>query len=118
MHTFVNISTGATSQPFQNVSAWNRHKVVYAAQENGITKIIVQDIYDREKYYLEIIRDYSPGAKPHRILKEAEFLNDSQLKLTYYIGKRRKEVSEIINLPEEKALDNSAVKKQADMISL
>lgn len=97
-YTFINVVTGLVSEEFDDISAWNHEKVVYGTYENGIIKIIVRDIYDKEKYYLEILRDYAPVAVPHHVILNAEFINDAQLMLEYYVGENMEDVSEIINL--------------------
>lgn len=98
VYTFINIETELISEGFSDISAWNHEKVVYATFEDGETKIIIQDIYDKDTYYMEILRDFSPEAIPYRLILKAEFLNDLQLKLKYYSGENWEEVSEVINL--------------------
>ncbi len=98
VYTFINIETEVVSEEFSDISAWNHEKVVYATFEDGKTKIIIQDIYDKNVYYMEVIRDFSPEAIPYRLILKAEFLNDSQLMLEYYSGKNWEEVSEVVNL--------------------
>lgn len=98
--TFFNVETGEISEAFDTVSAWNEEKVVYAIWEKdtGLYKIIVQDIFDKEKYYREILRDYSKTAIPHFIITDAEFISGSQLKLEYLVGENQEVVQEVIDL--------------------
>ncbi len=97
-YTFLNKDLGLISKPFDDISAWNMDKVVYATYEDDILKIVVQDIYDVNKYYKEILRDYAPFAVPHHIIEEAEFIGDSQLRLKYLQGENGEAVEEIIDL--------------------
>lgn len=97
-YIFVNVENGLVSDIFNDISVWNHEKVVYAIFDDNINKIIVQDIYDKDKYYMEIVRDYTPTAVPRFIILKAEFLSSSQLKLEYYCGENFEVKQEIINL--------------------
>lgn len=61
-------------------------------------KIIVQDIFDKERYYYEVIRDYAPDAVGTYMVIEVVFLDEATLHLQYYSGEDWEEVSEVINL--------------------
>ncbi len=95
---FINVKDGDVSEKFGNVVANNSDKVVYPIFEDGIMKIIVQDIFDKNKFYLEVIRDYAPVAVGRDMIIDAEFLDDTTLCLEYYSGEEWEEVREIINL--------------------
>lgn len=97
-YTFINIETSLVSEEFDDINAWNHEKVVYSVYENDVIKIVIQDIYDKEKYYKEVLRNYAPEAIPYRVILDAEFINDSQVILKYYRGEEWEEVSEIIDL--------------------
>lgn len=97
-YTFINIETSLVSEEFDDINAWNHEKVVYSVYENDVIKIVIQDIYDKEKYYKEVLRNYAPEAIPYRIILDAKFINDSQVKLKYYRGEEWEVVSEIIDL--------------------
>ena len=96
--TFVNVDTGLVSEGFDDISAWNSEMVVYAVWQDGTYKVVVQDIYNKSDYYMEIERDFSPMAVPHFIIKEATFLDDSTLEMKYYCGENFEIKGEIIDL--------------------
>lgn len=95
---FINVKDGNVSEEFGNVETYNSDKVVYPAYKDGAMKIIVQDIFDKNKYYFEIIRDYAPVAVGTAMIIDVEFLDDTTLCLEYYSGEEWEEVREIINL--------------------
>lgn len=97
-YTFINIPTGEISDTFNDVSAWNEQKVVYAIYENNAIKIVVQDIYDKDKYYMEIVRDFPIVAVPHCVIKSAKFIRNRKIILEYYVGEDWNERKETINL--------------------
>lgn len=96
--TFINVDTGLVSEEFEDISAWNSGMVAYAVWQDGAYKIVVQDIYNKNDYYMEIERDFSPMAVPHFIIKEAVFLDDSTLKVKYRCGENFDTKEEIIDL--------------------
>ncbi|GFI03607.1 hypothetical protein IMSAGC005_02444 [Lachnospiraceae bacterium] len=89
---FINVKDGNVSEKFDNVAAYNSDKVVYLAYKDGDMKIIVQDIFDENKYYFEIIRDYAPVAVGKYMIIDVKFLDDVTLYLEYYRGKRWKKL--------------------------
>lgn len=95
---FINVKNGNISEKFVNVMAYNSDKVVYPAYKDGDMKIIVQDIFDPNKYYYEIIRDYAPDAIGTSMVISTEFLSDTSLYLEYYKGEEWEEMKEIIDL--------------------
>ena len=56
------------SDYFGDVVAYSSDKVVYPTLDQGTMKIIEQDIYNRDNYYLEIIRDYITAATGREII--------------------------------------------------
>lgn len=104
LYTFINVSDSLVSEDFPDIEAWNREKVTYVTFKDGKMKLIVQDIYDKEKYYVEIERDFDESkAVGHYLVTKATFLNDSQLFIEYYSnpeeGERWESKQEIIDLP-------------------
>lgn len=95
---FINVKEGTVSEGFDNIVTYNAEKVVYPTYEDGVMKIIVQDIFDKEQYYLEIVREYAPVAVGRYMIVDAEFLDDDALYLEYYRGEEWEEVCEIIDL--------------------
>jgi len=101
---FINVKEGTISEGFGNVEAYDSNKVVYPIYEDGTIKIVIQDIYDKDKYYREVIRDYAPVAVPKSMIIDIKFLDDLSLLLKYYSGEGWKEVSETIELAETTSL--------------
>ena len=95
---FINVKDGDISEKFVNIVAYNSDKVVYPAYIDGDMKIIVQDIFDKKKYYFEIIRDYAPDAIGTYMIIDVKFLDDVTLYLEYYSGEEWEEMRETINL--------------------
>ena len=98
--TFINIKEGIVSEGFDNVSDCDGEKIVYAIWENETMKIIVRDIYDKDKYYKEIIRDFSPVAVPSNIIHEVT-LYKRTMHLKYFYGEEFELKEEIIQLYDE-----------------
>lgn len=98
---FINVKDGRMSDYFGDVVAYSSDKVVYPIFEQGTMKIIVQDIYNRDNYYLEIIRDYITAATGREIISDVYFLDDETLYLTYFSGENYDKISEIIDLRDQ-----------------
>ena len=47
-YTFINVKTSSVSKEFDDISAWNSRKTAYALYKDGVIKIIVQDICDKD----------------------------------------------------------------------
>ncbi len=94
-----------TNNVFSSEAFWNRSlvlddgKIVYMDfdEDNNIV-LVIQDIFDKSKYYKEIRRDFSPFAVPCMVLKTARIVEKENLEITYYQGDAQRLVSEIISL--------------------
>ena len=84
LYTFINVGDSLVSEDFWDIEAWNHEKVAYVTFKDDKMKLIVQDIYDKGKYYTEIEKDFVEVAVGHQIVTRAMFLNDSQLFIEYY----------------------------------
>lgn len=70
--------------------------IVYFDNDKNSKKLIIRDIFNKDKYYKEYYVDYS-GA--YAQVSDAEFINgDTKLKITYLKGEDFKEVTEVFNL--------------------
>lgn len=99
VYTFINADKGIVSKNYDDISTYNQSKVVYATLEDGYgIKIIVQDIFDEAKYYMEIERDYAPMAVPQHVIIDTEFIDNTHLMLEYYTGENLEVTKEIIDL--------------------
>ena len=54
------------------------------------------DIFDESKLCLQIKRDFTPLATPDLIIENAEFTEESSLKITYLKGEDEVSTTEII----------------------
>lgn len=96
MSTFINGKTGNVSKSFENVSGYNEKLVVYAIYEEGNLKIIIRDIYNKDKVYKEIIDEFPNVAVGSYIIKDAQVINNHLVYLNYYLGNDWKEEKKFI----------------------
>ena len=52
----------------------------------------------KSRYVKEFRIDFSPSVAPATLIKEAEFVNDDELKITYLSGEDYNEMTEILLL--------------------
>lgn len=94
---YIDIEEGCYSYWFTNPVAENETMVVYTDQ-GGATKLIIQDIFDKSKYYREFERDFAYKQWP---LVSAKFISDGkQLRVKYITreGGYYKEITETLDL--------------------
>lgn len=91
---FVNGKTGRVSDTFENVSAFSEKLVVYGIFESGKLKIVIRDIYDKEKTYKEIIDTFPNVAVGSYIIKDAKIISNHLVYLNYYVndGQEKKKI--------------------------
>lgn len=96
---FFDRETGEKSEGYFNVSAVNNRTVVYMdwTQEGEIC-LVIKDMFDKNRLYKEIIRDFSPTAVPSNDLTKAVFLDDTTLEIEYYVGEDYDSVKEVITI--------------------
>lgn len=93
---YFNVDTKSTSEWFSSPFAESDKLVATLDFTVGATKLIVQDIFDKTKYYHEFEKEFSNLTVP---VKSAEFINDNKnICITYETGKDSHEVTEIIDL--------------------
>ncbi len=90
---------------FSGESFWNRSlvcedgKVIYMSlDEKNKTVLIIQDIFDKEKYYREVHRDFAPFAVPSMALEAVKILENGDLEIMYCSTNAQKLEKEIIPL--------------------
>lgn len=93
---FYNTETSDISDVYFNISLAEKGKVLYM----GDRKFIISDIFDKTKYYKEIIRDFSPVAAECNDITEVKFLDDNTLLMNYLVGENFEIKQEIIELEE------------------
>lgn len=83
------------SDGFNDPIAQFKTKIVYLDTSDSKKYLVVQDVFDKTKYYRTFQRDFY--IMPHSI--SAEFINNGrQLSITYETEEDRREVTEILDL--------------------
>lgn len=95
---FYDTEKGIKSEIFYNVAAVCKKKVVYMDLCGQESCLIVRDIFDKDLYYQEIYRDFSPSAVPSAVLQSAVFVEDNILEVIYLEGEDCTEKKERIEL--------------------
>lgn len=95
---FINGKTNRVSDNFENISAYNGQLVVYGIYEDEQLKIVIRDIYDKDKVYKEVIDTFPNVAVGSYIIKNAQIIDEHSVDLTYYVGDEWEEKEEVILL--------------------
>ena len=95
---FINGKTNRVSDNFENISAYNGQLVVYGICEDEQLKIVIRDIYDKDKVYKEVIDTFPNVAVGSYIIKDAQIIDEHSVDLTYYFGDEWEEKEEVILL--------------------
>jgi len=94
---FVNRKTEERSETFQNVCAIQGEKIAFMELDDESSYcLVIRDIFDENKLYLEVKQDFAPLAIPDLIIENAEFTEESSLKITYLKGEDEVSTTEII----------------------
>ncbi len=95
---FINGKTNRVSDDFENISAYNGQLVVYGIYEDEQLKIVIRDIYDKDKVYKEVIDTFPNVAVGSYIIKDAQIIDEHSVHLTYYVGDEWEEKEKIVHL--------------------
>lgn len=97
---YYNLKTSQLSKEFFNPTTTKNDLVVYMNENynNNEITMVIQDIFDKSKYYKEIKRDFSPVAAACSDLEKAEFIDNNKLRITYLEGGNFTKKTEIISL--------------------
>lgn len=95
---FINGKTNRVSDSFENISAYNGQLVVYGIYEDEQLKIVIRDIYDKDKVYKEVIDTFPNVAVGAYIIKDAQIIDKHSVHLTYYVGDEWEEKDKVILL--------------------
>lgn len=95
---FINGKTNRVSDNFENISAYNGQLVVYGIYKDEQLKIVIRDIYDKDKVYKEVIDTFPNVAVGSYIIKDAQIIDEHSVDLTYYVGDEWEEKEEVILL--------------------
>ena len=94
---FVNRKTEEKSEIFENVCAVQGETIAFMELDDELSYCLaIMDIFDESKLYLQIKRDFTPLATPDLIIENAEFTEESSLKITYLKGEDEISITEII----------------------
>lgn len=97
---FINGKTNRISDSFENISAYNEQLVVYGIYEDEQLKIVIRDIYDKDKVYKEVFDMFPNVAVGSYIIKDAQIIDEHSVRLTYYVGDEWEEKEKLIQLDE------------------
>ena len=100
-YQFFNIEKGLISPIYDNPGLIDNGKIVYMAFENDQIKLIVRDLFDESIFYKEYECNFSPVAAASSGLITANFINSSELQVTYLSGEDFMEVTEVFDLTQE-----------------
>ena len=95
---FINGKTNRVSDSFENISTYNEQLVVYGIYEEEQLKIVIRDIYDKNKVYQEVIDAFPKVAVGSYIIKDAQIVDEHSVYLTYYVGNEWEEKEKVILL--------------------
>ena len=95
---FINGKTNRVSDSFENISAYNGQLVVYGIYEDEQLKIVIRDIYDKDKVYKEVIDTFPNVAVGAYIIKDAQIIDENSVHLTYYVCNEWEEKDKVIIL--------------------
>lgn len=95
---FINGKTNRISDSFENISAYNEQLVVYGIYEDEQLKIVIRDIYDKDKIYKEVFDTFPNVAVGSYIIKDAQIIDEHSVQLTYYVGDEWEEKEKLIQL--------------------
>lgn len=82
---FINEKTGEISEAYDVAAACSEQLIVYGTYEDGQMKIIIRNIYDKDKCYKEITDTFADTAVGHYLIKDAEIIGDFWVCITYYV---------------------------------
>ncbi len=72
--------------------------MVYGIYEDEQLKIVIRDIYDKDKVYKEVIDTFPNVAVGSYIIKDAQIIDEHSVDLTYYVGDAWEEKEEVVVL--------------------
>ena len=94
---FVNRKTEEKSETFENVCAIQGDTIAFMElDKESEFYLVIRDIFDENKLYLEVKRNFAPLAIADLIIENAEFTEESSLKITYLKGEDEVSTTEII----------------------
>ena len=91
---FFNTKTSEVSDTYNNPILIKNGKIIIVQND----KLIVSDLFNKSKYYQEIVRDFSKTAVPSNSIISADFTNTKSLSISYLKGNDMIETQEVIEL--------------------
>lgn len=96
---FFDCKKGVVSEFFSNVLAISDRKIVYMKEfDDGRPILVVRDAFDKDIFYKEIMRDFSPVVSLATVIVSAEFIDDDSLQIEYFTGIEYDTLIEIIEV--------------------
>jgi len=98
IYQFFDVKLNRISPRYNNPTLIENDKIVYMDYDGERLKLIVSDLFDKNKFYKEYLRDFSPIAAPYNALSSAKFIDSNKLQIAYLTGIDYKEITETIEL--------------------
>ena len=95
---FVDVKNALVSPVYYNVSLVYDENIVYMALIDGSIKLVIRNMFDENRYYKEVVREFSVVAVPSSALVDAKLMPDHILRITYLSGEQYEERTEDIIL--------------------
>ena len=100
---FYDISTGAISPAYSNALLIEKDKIIYMKiKKNKQVVMVISDFFNKDIFYKEIKREFSPTAVPSSAIRGVKFIDETKLQIKYVKGKDYIEKVEIIDLTDSK----------------
>jgi len=97
-YRYYSLSENKFSEYFEIPSLVENGVIVYMSGAVSDIKLIVQDIFDKDKLYKEFKRDFWQVSTPSMTLIDVKFLSEDEIQVIYFSGEDQVEQTEIISL--------------------
>lgn len=98
--SYFDLTTNILSENCWNPSYVDEEIVVYMEYDethDPDTFLVIRDIFDSNKLYIELVYDFSSDAVPANVIKNVKRIDD-KLEIVYYKGENRTETTENVDL--------------------
>lgn len=95
---YYHVKKNQFSDGYEEPIAVSKDKVAYMMLVKDKIKLVVRDIFDKNKYYQEFALDFALSPFPGDVLDEAEFLSAKELKVSYFAGDDYEERTKVLSL--------------------
>lgn len=99
--SYFNLTTNKISESCWNPSYVDGKIVVYMEYDETREPsafLVIKDIFDNNKLFMELFYDFSPMAVPADAIKSVEAVGDNTLKIVYLKGEKETETTVVVDL--------------------